>query len=96
MALKITWTPQAQKGFDKILSYLVENWTEREVKQFVHEMFDFIEKLSHYPYLLRESSSRKLRRGPINKYTILTYRVKPRKNEIQLLNIRGSKQKPLR
>ena len=32
MALKIIWSRRAAQGYDNILNYLIENWTEREVK----------------------------------------------------------------
>jgi hypothetical protein len=32
MALKIFCTKRAEKSFDKIIDYLLENWSEKEVK----------------------------------------------------------------
>ncbi len=94
MALKVYWTPRAKKGYDKIIEYLSKRWTEREVTNFVQETFNFLEQLSIYPELLVKSSKKNIYRGPINKYTIITYRLKPQSGEIQILNIRGSRQKP--
>ncbi len=37
-----------------------------------------------------------LYRGPINRLTIITYRYKPRKKEIVLVNIRETRRKPLK
>ncbi len=95
MALKIVWTPQAKKGYLAIVDYLSQEWSEKEVKNFVKQTFKFFDQLSEYPNLLKESKKKKIRSGPINKHTILVYRVKPRKGEIQLLYIRGSRQKAL-
>ncbi len=36
-----------------------------------------------------------LHRGLLNRLTILTYRINTRKQQIQLINIRGARQKPL-
>ena len=95
MALKIVWTKVAEQGFEKIIDYLQEEWTEKEVRRFIRETFAFLKYLSNHPELLQPSASkRNLRRGPINKHTIITYRVKPRKKQIELLSIRGAKQKP--
>ena len=96
MALEIVWTSRAQKGYASIIEYLDSHFSEKEIQKFVRQSHEFFELLSHYPELLESSKSQKyLHRGPINKYTILTYRIKPRKNQIELINIRSSRQKPL-
>lgn len=95
MALEIVWTAQAEKDFDKILSYLKETWTEREVQNFIRESFRFFELLKEHPEILEKSGKQRyLYRGPMDKHNILTYRVKPRKRQIELLSIRTAKQMP--
>ncbi len=97
MALDIVWTKRAEAGYAKIIDYLETQFTEREVARFVRQTNDFFTLLSQYPEILQCSRNQKyLHRGPINKYTILTYRIKPRKNEIELINIRSSRQRPLK
>jgi plasmid stabilization system protein ParE len=96
MALEIVWTKRAEKGFDKIITYLEENWTPREVENFVQSSFAFIDLLAKQPQILAKSSKQKyVYRGPMDGHNILTYRLKPRKKQIELLNIRASKRKPL-
>lgn len=41
MALEIGWTPRAKRGYFEIVEYLTENWTNREVGNFVKETFVF-------------------------------------------------------
>lgn len=97
MALKIVWTKRAQTGFSKIIDYLDANFSEREIRNFVRQSQDFFDLLAQHPEMLEESRSRKgLFRGPMNKHTILTYRVDRRKNQIQLINIRPARMKPLK
>ncbi len=97
MALKIVWTRRAEEGFDHIIRYLELNWTEREIGNFVRDTYRFLELLKTNPYLLERSHSKKnIHRGPLNNLTIITYRVKPQKGIIELLNIRSSRQKPLK
>jgi len=96
MAFEIVWTRRAVKGYDNIINYLESNWSDREVSRFVIETNKFFESLMLHPELLRKSARYKnLHRGPINPLTILTYRIKPRKKQIELINIRGARQKPL-
>ena len=95
MALKILWTPQAEKGFDDIINYLAEEWTDREIQNFLNETMQFLDLLSRNLHILQPSSTRKnIYRGPINPLTIVTYRLIPQKQIIELLNIRGARQKP--
>jgi len=96
MALKIIWSRRAEQGYDSITNYLIENWTEREVKLFLQEISKFLELLSENPRMLQRSKGRKnLYRGPINRLTIITYRLYPRKRVIEIVNIRSVRQKPL-
>lgn len=96
MAFEIVWTKRASKGYDKVVNYLAENWSEKEVMNFITDSDKFFEVLANHPEILQKANKHKnLYRGPINKLTILTYKVKPVNNQIILINIRGARQKPL-
>ena len=96
MAFQIVWTKRAIAGYDRIINYLVENWAEREIINFITETDSFFEILKEHPDILQKTSKHKnVYRGPINRLTILTYRIKPRLKQIQLINIRGARQRPL-
>jgi hypothetical protein len=76
---------------------LEQYWTDKEVRNFIHESEEFFTLLSEYPELLQKTSKYKnVYRGPMNKLTVITYRVKLRKKQIELINIRGARQKPLK
>jgi plasmid stabilization system protein ParE len=94
---KIIWSKRAEKGYDRIVKHLEKEWTAKEVSHFVMDTHLFFKLLKKNPYMLQKSEERKnVYRGPINKLTILTYRLKPRKHIIELVNIRGARQKPLK
>lgn len=95
MELEIIWSKRAAAGYSNILSYLDEHWSQKEVENFEEEIKMFFTNLSKQPYLLRESEKTKIRKGPINKLTMLTYRVDEKKHQIQLINIRSTRQKPV-
>ena len=96
MAYKIVWTKQAIKGYDNIINYLEENWSEKEVINFINETEQF-ETLTSQPKILQKSDKHpNLYRGPINRLTILVYRIKPLNKQILLISIRGARQKPLK
>lgn len=95
MAVEIIWTKRAEKGFNSIIEYLVENWTEREIETFVKQSFHFFDLLSEHPELLQKSDKKNIYRGAMDNHNILTYRFKPRKKQIELVNIRPAKRRPI-
>ncbi|WP_366448954.1 type II toxin-antitoxin system RelE/ParE family toxin [Cecembia sp.] len=95
MALKIVWTSRAVEGYQQIIEYLQVHFTDKEIRKFIRQTNEFFELLKSYPELLEKSDKQKnLFRGPINKFTIVTYRYRPNHNQIELINIRSSRQKP--
>jgi len=97
MAIKILWSKRAEQGYANIVKYPEEEWTDKEIGKFIQETNHFFELLKENPHILEPSKRHNnLFHGPINRLTMLTYRYKPRKNEIILVNIRSTKRKPLK
>ena len=95
MAFEIVWTQRAINGFDEVVLYLKTHWTDREIVNFVQETQEFLILLSSFPYLLQRTSKFKnVYRGPLNKVTTITYRVKLRRNQIEIINICDARRKP--
>ncbi|MGB0837795.1 MAG: hypothetical protein ACPGRE_06815 [Flavobacteriaceae bacterium] len=46
MALKIVWTPQAERGLDKVLEYLEEEWTVMEILNLEQNLQDLLYRIS--------------------------------------------------
>jgi len=49
MALKILWSKRAEKKFNKIIEYLLEEWNEQITDAFVKKVFEFIDTLTEFP-----------------------------------------------
>ncbi len=97
MALEIVWTKRAIIGYGKVVAKIEKRWTDKEVQNFVRQSHEFFELLKQYPEMLEKTGKQKnVHRGPINKHTILTYRLKPRKKQIEFINIRPARKKPLK
>ncbi len=97
MALKIVWTKRAEVGYEKIIDFLEQNWTDKEIKVFLQKSKYFFELLKQFPELLQKSSTkRNVHRGPLDKHTIITYRIKKRKQQIEIVNIRSARRMPLK
>ncbi|MFO7447544.1 MAG: type II toxin-antitoxin system RelE/ParE family toxin [Ignavibacteriaceae bacterium] len=97
MAVELVWSKRADQGYARIVKYLEDEWTDKEVQNFVRETKHFFDLLKKNPHMLEPSRNYKdLYRGPINRLTILTYRYKPQAKKIILVNIREARKKPLK
>jgi plasmid stabilization system protein ParE len=96
MALEIVWTPQAEKGLNKVLAYLEEEWTEMEILQLENNLRNFLAYIIKYHEMFPETEMYKnVRKGLVDKNNYIIYRVNFGKGTIVLINFRGTKQKPI-
>ncbi|MGF1559393.1 MAG: type II toxin-antitoxin system RelE/ParE family toxin [Flavobacteriaceae bacterium] len=96
MALKIVWTPQAEKGLDHVLEYLQKEWSAKEIVALEKRIIDLMERISKYPKICPPSGKYpNLRKGLVDHNNYIVYRVRPRKRTIEIVNFRGTKQRPL-
>ncbi len=49
MAIVIKWANEAKQTFDKNISYLLEEWTEREIRNFVKQTNYIISRIADHP-----------------------------------------------
>lgn len=91
----IRWTLTAKSTFFKIISYLEEEWTDREILNFIDELDNFMKHIKNNPYSFPSSRKKKnIRKGFLTKHISLFYKVKPRKREIHLLTFWDNRQTP--
>ena len=94
MALKIKWTPQADKGLVIVIEYLAAQWTFREILQLEENINQVTNQISLFPDLYPKSETYKnLHKAIIDKNNYLVYRVNYKKSSIKIINFRGTKQK---
>ena len=95
MAILIKWTNEARITFDKNISYLLKEWTEREIKNFVKQTHHILQRIENQPEMFRPSQkSKNVRKALINKYITLYYRYYAARNEVILLTFWHIKQDP--
>ncbi len=93
MALKITWSKQADKKFDKIISYLLSEWGEMTTQYLIRRVYHLLDVLSEYPKLgTIENKEKEIRGFLIAKQITLFYRVKG--HTIILLDFFDNRQNP--
>jgi plasmid stabilization system protein ParE len=95
MALGIKWTPQAEKGLDSVLLYLEKFWSIKEILQLEKKINQVISLIILYPELFPKSkTNQSLHKAIIDKNNYLVYRVNTKMRRIEIVNFRGTKQKP--
>ncbi len=58
MAFEIIWLPKAEERFDEIITYLIQEWSEKVVEQFVERTNEVLLLISQNPELYRKSSKK--------------------------------------
>jgi len=93
--MKVNWTPAAKDSFERILDWLLNNWTKKEVENFIEQTEKTIEGISQNPYMYKASSKNKqIRKGFVNRLISLFYRVRHKENEIDILYFWDNRQNP--
>ncbi|WP_291097962.1 MULTISPECIES: type II toxin-antitoxin system RelE/ParE family toxin [unclassified Flavobacterium] len=95
MALEIKWTLQADKGLAFVIEYLEAEWTFREILQLEENITQVTNQISLFPDLYPKSKTyTNLHKALVDKNNYLIYRVNYKKSSIEIINFRGTKQKP--
>ncbi|WP_438712348.1 type II toxin-antitoxin system RelE/ParE family toxin [Aquimarina muelleri] len=96
MELKIVWTPKSLEGLDEVLEYLETHWTSKEILILEQEIEDFKGQVKRTPLLYPTTGKHKyVRKAVLNKHNYIIYRIKPRKEIIELIYFKASKQKSI-
>lgn len=73
---KLFWTPRADRELDEVISYLEENWTDKEIQNLALKLDDVLEIIANNPYVFQVSDLRlDVRRAVVAKYNSLYYRI---------------------
>jgi len=92
--MQIKWTDKAEESFAAIIDYLSENWSQKEVNDFIEKTDKVIDNISQNPSMYAVSIKRKnVRRALIGKLTSLLYTVK-HKTIIELLLFWDNRRNP--
>lgn len=96
MALKIVWTPQAERGLYKVMEYLEKEWTEMEIFNLEQNLQDLLNRISKYPKICPSTGKYKnVHKGLVNRNNYIIYRIQPEKELIEIINFRGTKQESI-
>ena len=94
MAYKVIWSPEAAATFDRIIEYLEEHWTSKEIIRFIGRTEDVIFLLEQNPYLFRGSDKENIYEVLITKQNLLLYQVIESNKRVELISFWDTRQNP--
>ncbi|MFZ5973412.1 MAG: type II toxin-antitoxin system RelE/ParE family toxin [Bacteroidota bacterium] len=90
--MKVVWSPRARITFFRILDYLAENWTNKEVENFNERTENLVELIKKSPRLFPYSKEHDVYRCVLVRQVSLFYRI--RNERIELLVFWDNRQDP--
>lgn len=92
---KISWTENALSELRNTLEYLKDNWSEKEIRNFVRKLDKRLNLIAIYPKLFSKSEIKKnIRRSVLTKHNVIYYRI--HEKTIIILSLFDSRQHPLK
>lgn len=92
---KILWTDSALKELERTIDYLIQNWTEKELRNLALKIEETLELISSNPELFPRSEIKKdIRRVVIAKFNTIYYRIKG--NNLEIISFFSNRQNPKR
>ncbi len=88
----IHWTDNALKELEHTIEYLINNFTEKEIKKLALEIEYTIALVSQNPNIYPRSDKKGIHKAVILRYNSLYYRVK--ENNIEILSFFSNRQHP--
>lgn len=90
---KIIWTDEALANLAKIINYLEQRWTEREIRTFSRLLDRQINLIQSHPEIFpTTSTSNRLRKSVLTKQTTIYYRID--EMEIRIVTLFDNRQNP--
>ncbi len=94
MALVARWSKEAEDTFDGIIDYLEDNWSEKEIEDFVRKSHKVIGQIENNPYQFKASRFQEIRKAVITKHNSLFYFVNEDNQIIELYTFWDNRQNP--
>ena len=93
MPLEIYWTRQADRKFDKILDFLLNEWNQQVIESFVKKVYDTLDILAEFPEIgTIEHKEKDIRGFTIVKQINVFYKIID--NKIIILDFFDNRQAP--
>ena len=95
MAYEIRWTTRARDSHGDIVAYLEQEWTEREIINFINAVEEKLYLIAIYPDLfIKTNNKRNIHKTVISKQVVLFYRKRPSKQQVELMLFWDTRRNP--
>ena len=89
----LIWSLRAVENLKKIINYLEENWTDKEIKNFSIQLHSYLTIIEQIPKTFPEAKSKQnIRRAVISPQHTLYYKIET--NSIMLIALFDNRQDP--
>ena len=72
---KVIWSSEAVQNLEKIIAYLEEKWTEKEIKKFIKKLEKQISVIKNHPVSFPKSYHFEARKSVLSKHITIYYKV---------------------
>jgi plasmid stabilization system protein ParE len=94
MAYKVIWSPQAELTFENVITYLTENWTNKQIENLLVRTNKLINLISKNPFLFKGSVKQNMHEVLITKHNLLLYQINETELKVELLAFFDTRQHP--
>jgi plasmid stabilization system protein ParE len=91
---EITWSKRADLSLRKTFDYLVENWTEKELKSLSKEIEKTIMLMGKNPQLFQKTGVPNVRRAVVKKLNSIFFHVDESSKQITVVSFFDNRQNP--
>ena len=93
--MEVIWSAKAKITFFKVLDYLNENWTKKEIIQFNQRTQIAINAIKKNPGIFSASAiNKEIRKAIVDKNNVFFYKIDSYRQKIQLLTFYDCRQDP--
>ncbi len=89
---KVIWSEEAVENLKKIIKYLEDNWTEKEIKKFASKLEKQISIIQKQPNSFPKANNFNIRRSVMSKQTTIYYNVND--ESIRIVSLFDNRQNP--
>ena len=75
MAKEIIWSPRSEASFYKVVEYLKENWSDKEIDNFLAATEKVINYISEHPLMFRKTNKKNIHEALVTPQNLLIYKI---------------------
>ena len=92
MVKEIRWTTESVDTFNKVIEYLENKWTEKEIENFIKATERIAIYISVNPQMFRKTNKKNVHEALVTPHNLLVYKIYP--THIDLITFWDTRQEP--